>query len=258
MISEVYPIDNIAYLKTIEDNFFDLAYLDPEYGIGESSKNHKSRNTPIKQKNGSLLKTKDPVYTKEDWDSKPPTDEYFEHIFRTSKNQFIWGANYFYQIVNKPFNPPRRNDFHKFTSDNPKGWVIWDKINGKNDFNDCELAWTSFDRPTIILPYLWNGMMQGVSIQYGTIQKGDKKQNEKRIHPTQKPMPINKWVLKNYLIENNKKVFDGGVGSQGSRIAAYEFGCDFYGCENNKNILKLGTKNFNNFLKDYNTNYKLF
>jgi len=257
MISKVFFIDNIEYLKKIENNFFDLAYLDPEYGIGESSKNHKSRNTPIVQKNGNKLKPKDSIYTIENWDDEPPSDEYFKQVFRTSKNQFIWGANYFNQIVGTPFKPPRRKDFNQFIIDNPKGWVIWDKLTGKNDFSDCELAWTSFDRPTIILPYLWSGMMQGISIQYGTIQKGDKKQNEKRIHPTQKPMPINKWVLKNYLSDNAKKVFDGGVGSQGSRIAAYEFGCEFYGCENNKNIFELGELNFRMFLEKQ-VNYKLF
>lgn len=258
MISEVYFQDNIELMKTFTENFIDLAYLDPEYGIGESKKNHKSRNTPIVQKNGNKLKAKDNIYTQEDWDNTPPSDEYFQEVFRTSKNQFIWGANYFKQIVGTTFTPPRRKDFGEFILKNPRGWIIWDKLNGTNDFNDCELAWTSFDRPTRILPYLWNGMMQGISIQQGNIQKGNKKLNEKRIHPTQKPMPINKWVYKTYLEDTNKKVFDGGVGSQGSRIAAYLFGCDFYGCENNPNIYQLGEQNFDNFLELNRINYSLF
>jgi site-specific DNA-methyltransferase (adenine-specific) len=258
MISEVHFIDNVEFMKTLPDNFIDLAYLDPEYGIGESKKNHKSRNTPIIQKNGNFLKAKDNIFTQEDWDISPPSDEYFNEVFRISKEQFIWGGNYFKQIVGTPFKPPRRKDFNKFLDKNPKGWVLWDKVNGTNDFNDCELAWTSFDRPSIILPYLWNGMMQGVSIQYGLIQKGNKKLNEKRIHPTQKPMPINKWVLMTYLSNKNSKVFDAGIGSQGSRIAAYEFGCDFYGCENNQHNFDSGQKRFKQFLDQHKNTYYLF
>lgn len=230
--SKVYKIDHYLFFPTIEDKFIDLATLDPSYGINESSKNHNSRNTPVKQKNGNLLKPKNKNYIKENWDDKPPSDEYFQQIFRISKNQIIWGANYFKQICGTPFKTPRRNEYNDFIKNNPVGWIIWDKLNSTNDFNDCELAWTSFDQPTYIIEYLWSGMMQGISIKEGRKQRGNKKLNEKRIHPTQKPMPLNYFILNRYLPnKKNPVVFDAGVGSGGMRIAAYDMKCIFIGCE---------------------------
>ncbi len=230
--SKVYKIDHHLFFKTISDKFIDLATLDPSYGINESSANHNSRNTSIKQKNGTFLKPKNKNYPQENWDNSPPTDEYFNQVFRISKNQIIWGANYFKQIVGIPFKAPRRNEYQEFIKKYPVGWIIWDKVNSTNDFSDCELAWTSFDKPTFIIEYLWSGMMQGISIKEGRKQKGNKKLNEKRIHPTQKPMPLNYFLLRNYLPKkDNPIVFDPGVGSGGMRIAAWDMNCIFIGCE---------------------------
>lgn len=176
-------MDNVTLMKAYSDKCFGLAPVDPEYGIGESNKNHASRNTPIKQKNGAILRAPGPKYKQATWDNEPPSDIFFEELFRVSRNQIIWGANYFRQIVGTPFKPPRRNDWPNFIDKHPTGWIIWDKVNGDNDFNDCELAWTSYDRPTYILPYMWNGMMQAVSIDKPYVQQGNKSLNERRIHP---------------------------------------------------------------------------
>ncbi len=230
--------DHISVMKRYSDNYFDLAIPDPEYGIGESSKDHNSRNTPVKQKNGSSLKIANKNYKKKSWDEKPPDEKYFSELFRVSENQIIWGANYFEQIVGNTFKPPRRKDYQEFIEQNPKGWIVWDKVNGNNDFNDCELAWTSFDEPTIIVEYMWNGMMQAVSVQYGKIQQGNKKLNEKRIHPTQKPVPIYKWILRRYANPSHK-VLDTHMGSGSSRIACWDFNISEYvGCEIDKEYFK--------------------
>ncbi len=257
LISKVYRENNLLIMPKFKDNFFFLAPVDPEYGIGESSKNHKSRNTAIRQKNGTKLKAKDNLYVKENWDSKPPPDEYFNQLFRISQNQIIWGANYFKQIVGTPFKPPRRSEFEDFIKKHPKGWILWDKVNSTNDFSDCELAWTSFDRPSVIVRFMWNGMMQGKSIQEGTIQQGNKKLNEKRIHPTQKPMAINRWILSSYIENphNNLYVFDGGVGSGGMRIACYDLGVNFIGCELSKVSYMKQHKRFKNHISQYSISF---
>tara|TARA_B100002049_G_scaffold145952_2_gene108422 strand:+ start:3171 stop:3908 length:738 start_codon:yes stop_codon:yes gene_type:complete len=195
----------------LSDAYFDIAILDPEYGIGESSKNHKSRNTPIKQKNGATLKSPNNNYVKKNWDALPANDEYGKEIFRVSKNQIIWGANFFDWIVEKPFEPPRRKDFDKFLKENPKGWILWDKCNGTSDQYDCELAWTSFDRPSFIYQYMWAGMMQG-SLLNPTKQEGNKRLNEKRYHPTQKPRKLYRWMILNYCLKGYS-IFDSGFGS---------------------------------------------
>jgi len=232
----VFNCGNLALMRNVEDIFFDVAVVDPEYGIGESSKNHKSRNTAVKQKNGAKLKAKDPVYTKKDWDSKPPDDLFFSELIRVSANQVIFGANYFTQIVGEVFKPPRRDNYSEFIKQHPTGWIIWDKVNGSNDFSDCELIYTTFDFPTFVVYYMWNGMMQGVevskSLQKARIQIGDKKKhNEPRLHPTQKPIKIYKWLFQELNLFG-LKILDTNLGLGGIIVAAYDANCFFIGCEN--------------------------
>lgn len=195
------------------DKYFDLASVDPPYGIGESAKNHASRNTPILQKNGVLLNAPAPNYTRSAWDNKSPDREYFLELFRVSKHQIIWGINY---MVNCPPVGPGR--------------IVWDKVNGESDFSDCEIAYCSLFNSVRLIRYMWSGMMQGKSIEQGHIMQGNKKLNEKRIHPTQKPVLLYKELLKRYA-KPGCIVLDTHRGSDSQDIACELMGIDLVCCE---------------------------
>lgn len=187
------------------DGFFDLAVVDPPYGIKEKS-NRKNR------PKGELVSRVN--YDESLWDQPAPGLEYFTELFRVSKNQIIWGGNYFTNYL-KP----------------SRCWIVWDKVNQGSDFADVEMAWTSFfDRSSVLFRYMWNGMMQGKSIAEGHVMQGNKKLNEKRIHPTQKPVNLYRWTFDKFA-EEGMKVMDNTLGSGSSRIAAFDAGLDFYGCE---------------------------
>lgn len=208
VISEVYNIDCMEYMKNIPDKFFNLAIVDPQYGIGEDGKSNHSR--------GKLAKAKQ--YTPKHWDNEPMSPQYFKELFRVSKNQIIWGANHFITRINK---------------DSPC-WIVWDKDNGASDFADCELAFTSFPNAVRKFKYRWNGMLQG-----------NMKNKEIRIHPTQKPVDLYAYLLKTFAKEGDK-IFDSHLGSGSSRIAAYKLGFDFYGCEIDKEYFASANERFKN------------
>jgi site-specific DNA-methyltransferase (adenine-specific) len=189
---ELLNIDCMEYMATLPDKAFDLAVVDPPYGISMMDSDNKSR--------GKLAIAKD--YKKLD-DSKPPEINYFKELQRISRNQVIWGANHF--ITKNPVDS--------------SCWLVWDKVNGNNDFADCELAWTSFKTAVRRFKYTWNGMLQQ-----------DMKNKEFRIHPTQKPVALYDWILRNYS-KPGQRILDTHLGSGSSAIAAHYFGCDFVGCE---------------------------
>ena len=207
-ISEVYNIDCMEYMKNIPDKFFNLAIVDPQYGIGEDGKSNHSRSKLAKAKQ----------YTPKHWDNEPMSPQYFKELFRVSKNQIIWGANHFITRINK---------------DSPC-WIVWDKDNGMNDFADCELAWTSFPTAVRKFKYRWHGMLQE-----------NMKNKEIRIHPTQKPVDLYAYLLKTFAKEGDK-IFDSHLGSGSSRIAAYKLGFDFYGCEIDKEYFASANERFEN------------
>ena len=184
----------MEYLKTCADKQFDLAIVDPPYGIGESGKKNKSRSV--------LTKTKDyhPIFGE---DREPPSVEYFKELKRVSKNQIIWGANHFIDLI--PFRS--------------SCWLVWDKDNGKNDFADCELAYTSFNSAVRKFTFKWQGMLQE-----------NMKHKETRIHPHQKPVALYKWIFSHYA-KAGDTILDTHLGSGSSRIAAYDMGFDFVGTE---------------------------
>ncbi len=122
------------------------------------------------------------------------------------------------------------------------GWIVWDKNTGPTSFSDCELAYSSFNRALRKFEFTWAGMLQE-----------DMKQKEARIHPTQKPVALYKWLLKNYA-KPGDKIFDSHMGSQSSRIAAYDMGHDYYGCELDKDYYDAGCKRF----ELYKSQLKLF
>jgi len=143
-----YNLDCMEGMKEFPDKYFDLAIVDPEYGIGVTSMNLGE---------GGGLYRAPKTYKRGDWDSVPPDKTYFIELMRVSKNQIIWGGNHF------ELQPSR-------------GWVFWDKNNGSSDFSDGELAWTCFDKPLRKFTYTWSGFIQG---KMGA-------NRESRIHPTQK------------------------------------------------------------------------
>ena len=153
-------------------------------------------------------------------DLNAPEQSYFDELFRISKNQIIWGANHF--ISRMPFDS--------------SCWIVWDKDNGATDFADCELAWTSFDTAVRKFKFKWQGMLQQ-----------DMKNKESRIHPTQKPIALYKWLLTNYAKQGDK-ILDTHLGSGSSRIAAYDLGFDFTGFELDKEYFEAQEKRFQNHI----------
>lgn len=205
-------------MKQIPDNYFELAIVDPPYGIGESGSSNKTRSKLVKSKQYKDY---------EGLDKEPPSKEYFNELLRVSKNQIIFGANHFINHI--PYNS--------------SCWIVWDKCNGNNDFADCELAWTSFNTAVRQFRYMWAGMMQGKSISEGHIQQGDKSKNEIRIHPNQKPVALYKWLLMNYASIGDK-ILDTHVGSASSLIACHQMGFEYIGFELDKDYYEKAIKRF--------------
>lgn len=185
-----------------KDKHFDLAIVDPPYGIGEDgAKNHSRGNKAIAKKH--IIKN---------WDKNRPSKEYFNELIRVSKNQIIWGGNYFADLLTPTM-----------------GWIFWDK-HMSGDFSAGELAYTSFNKALEKFDFAWNGMLQG-----------DMKNKETRIHPTQKPVALYKWLLKNYAKEGDL-ILDTHVGSASSLIACEEMGFDYVGCELDKDYYDMACK----------------
>ena len=211
--NKIHNMDCMDGMKQFPDNYFELAITDPPYFTGPEKREFYGREiSPIGVKR---------VYKKTDsWEV--PGQEYFKELFRVSKHQIVWGCNYF----DWAFSPGR---------------IIWDKVNGESSFSDCEIAFCSLHDSVRLFRYMWNGMMQGKSITEGHIQQGNKAMNEKRIHPTQKPVALYEWLLQNYAKEGDK-ILDTHVGSASSFIACYNMGFDIWGCELDKDYCNDATK----------------
>ena len=226
--------DCMDLLKRTPDNYYSLSIVDPPYGIGESKR--KRGNFLVKQKNGKSIQVNENCYSKKDWDDEIPNKEYFFTLISKSKLQIVFGANYFEETMLGFENtkPPRRCEYDKFLKDRPYGYIIWDKMNGNNDFNDCEIIYVSLPIKSYVLYYMWNGMMQGecCSTDYrkANLQIGNKKLNESRIHPTQKPVALYKWLLDKYAKEGDK-ILDTHLGSGSIAIAAHDYGYELTCCE---------------------------
>ena len=140
-----YNMDNMKGMAQFPDKYFDLAIVDPPYGIGESSNNNASRGRGRGGLQNNALGYAS-EWTLKGWDNKPPEKEYFVELFRISKNQIIWGANHFLDSFPHCVNA--------------SCWIVWDKKNGANDFADCELAWTSFESAVRKFDWRWHGLLQ--------------------------------------------------------------------------------------------------
>lgn len=202
-------MDCMQGMKEFPDKYFDFAIVDPPYGRNEHGGRNRSRY--VRQKNGSKIFVKDGQYENRKWDSEPPSEDYFNELMRVSKNQIIFGCNYFdYPLIG--------------------GRIVWDKCNEGSDQSDAEIAYCSMNDRVDIFRYMWRGMFQGKSITEGTTQQGNKRLNEKRIHPTQKPVALYKWLLNRYA-KPNDIILDTHVGSASSLIACYNTNHKFVGFE---------------------------
>ena len=200
--SEVFNEDCMAGMSRYPDNYFELAIVDPPYGLGKK----------LKPRGGMIGKSFEGMGA-DSWDAEPPTKEYWEELFRVSKNQIVWGGNYFIDYL-KP----------------TQCFLIWDKMNGTNPMADAELAWTSIENKVARI-----FRMHHFSDGY-----------DDKIHPTQKPTKLYKWLLQNYAKEGDK-ILDTHLGSGSSAIAAHNMGFDFVGCELDKDYFNAANKRFANF-----------
>lgn len=198
--------DNMELMARYPDNHFELAIVDPPYGIGISGQKE--------QKKGKKSDRK--YHQEKKWDTKIPPLDYFNELFRVSKNQVIWGANYFV----------------KHLTESKKGWVVWDKAQHGLTMSDCELAYSSFDKPTRIFT------QNRVILQ----QEGG------TIHPTQKPIKLYEWLLDNYA-KDGGKILDTHLGSGSIAIACHNRGYELTACELDKDYYEDSIKRIKNHTK---------
>jgi len=198
-----YNCDCMEFMKKIPDKYFELAICDPEYG--ELCRLEGGRSKQNGWNSGDFWDK-----ASKGWNNKTPDKKYFDELFRISKDQIIWGGNYFVQFLS-----------------GSSGWIFWDK--GQRDFSlaDGELAYTSFNKALRVFEY----------------SRSLSNFNDKKIHPTQKPVALYRWLLQNYA-KPNDKIFDSHLGSGSSRIACYELGFDFTGCEIDKDYFEAQEKRF--------------
>ena len=201
----LHNMDCMEYMAGLPDNYFNLAITDPPYGIGfDGEVSAMASNNSKKWTNA-----KEKGYARKDWDSAVPSQEYFNELARVSKKQIIWGGNY--------FNLPQST-----------GWIFWDKGTAEGmTLSAGELAWTNFQRSVNKISILWAGFR--------------KVETESRIHPTQKPIKLYEWLLKNYAKEGDK-ILDTHLGSMSSVIACLNMGYEITGCELDADYFAAGVK----------------
>jgi len=190
--------DNMLLMARYPDNYFDLAIVDPPYGINYDGEDGLAKKGKVKRQDGSYGVIKRKGYLKKDWDKETPNEDYFNELFRVSKNQIIWGGNYFYL-------PPT------------KGIICWDKKQMLPTFSRWEMAWSSFNTTAKMYCFDNRGFLSG----------------ELNIHPTQKPEKLYRWLLENYA-KPNDKILDTHLGSGSIAIACHDYGFDLTACELDK------------------------
>jgi site-specific DNA-methyltransferase (adenine-specific) len=197
---------NMELMSRYPDNYFDLAIVDPPYGIGFGDY----------ERGGQGIKTKErhTKNGKKNWDNAIPTKEYFTELFRVSKNQIIWGGNYF------PLEPTQC-------------FIFWYKQNPVANFSDGELAWTSFKKPALCFDYRYYGNLSG------------KTSAETKMHPTQKPVELYRYCL-DKLAKQGDKILDTHLGSMSIAIACADYGFDLVGCELDTDYYKKGIERVQN------------
>lgn len=202
--------DNMELMARYPDNYFDLAIVDPPYGIGASKDMSSSSG---KRSNGTTWKRTRKEHNKKEWDNSTPNDCYFKELQRVSKNQIIWGGNYF------NLRPT-------------KGIICWDKKQRMDTFSSWEMAWTSFDCVARLFEYDNKGFM---------CKDGFK------IHPTQKPVALYKWLLDKYAKQGDK-ILDTHLGSGSIAIACHDYGFDLTACELDESYYNSAMKRIQNHI----------
>ena len=190
--------DNMLLMARYPDNYFDLAIVDPPYGIDFSNFNRTNKTS-----DGTRVKAN--KYKNSNWDDSIPNDEYFIELMRVSKNQIVWGGNYFPILWNNGC----------------KGFIFWYKGNPVSNFADGELAYTSFNKVAKQFDFRYYGALQG------------KTSADDKIHPTQKPKELYKWLLDNYAKEGDK-ILDTHLGSGSIAIACHDYKFELTACELDK------------------------
>ena len=195
-MNRLYNLDCMEAMKEIPDKFFQIALCDPPYGIGHDGQ---------RQRVHKNVKHNRKFHAREGWDKEPPPPEYFRELERISENQIIFGANYFVGSLTKP----------------TKGWIVWDKGQHGLSMSDCEIVYTSFDRPTRVV------VVNRAALQ----QDGD------TIHPTQKPVRLYEWILTHYA-QAGDRIIDTHAGSAASLVACWNLGFEYMGFEKNPSIFQ--------------------
>lgn len=198
----IYNCDCMDLMARYPDNYFELAICDPPYGIGMD--NQKVRTKPNRP--NTYKRIGEVQYKANDWDDSAPDANYFKELFRVSKNQIIWGANYFTQFMPSGY-----------------GWIYWDKQMGDNQFSSGEFAF------------------QSMQIKSSSISEPSMRVSGTRIHPTQKPVALYKWLLSKYA-KPNDKILDTHLGSMSIAIACHDMGFELTGCELDKDYFDAGIK----------------
>ena len=210
--------DNMELMARYPDNYFDLAIVDPPYGIGFGEFNRTNKTSQ-----GDRVKAN--KYKQSNWDDSIPNNEYFIELQRVSKNQIVWGGNYF------PY----------LWSDGCKGFIFWYKGNPVPNFADGELAYTSFNKVAKQFDFRYYGGLQG------------KTSAEDKIHPTQKPKELYKWLLDNYAKQGDK-ILDTHLGSGSIAIACHDYDFELTACELDKDYYNKAIER----IKNHVSQQKLF
>lgn len=214
MISEIHNMDCMELMARYPDKHFDLAVVDPPYGIGVESWDFTKPNRPELSKR---IRNGYQKHKSKGWDENKPSPQYWLELMRVSKNQIVWGANYF-----TDFLPQSR------------GWFYWNKGNdysASNNFSHGELGWTSFDMRLLSFTISPKSETNGCKL---------------RIHPTQKPVALYSWIFKNYA-KPGQLILDTHLGSGSSRIAADKAGLNFVGCELDADYFAAHQKRWNEY-----------
>ena len=194
---ELLHCDCMDYMRGLPDKAFELAIVDPPYGINV--------NHSIGRRKGNKKSDYKPAV----WDSEPPSNLYFEELFRVSINQIVWGANHFIDRMPRPSSC----------------WIVWDKLFSEDvSFASCELAWGSFG--SVVKRFSHSSI------------------RDDAIHPTQKPVKLYEWLLTNYAKQGDR-ILDTHLGSGSSAIAAHNLGFDFVGMELDRDYYEAAVKRFN-------------
>lgn len=206
MNSIVFNEDCMIGMDRFPDKYFDLAVVDPPYYSGPERRSYYGSEVSSQK----VRRVKYPVVEK--WEV--PGADYFHELERVAKRYIVWGCNYF----DYRFAPGR---------------IVWDKCNGSSTFSDCEIAATNIHESVRLYRYMWNGMMQGKSVDEGHIMRANKVTNDVRTHPTQKPIDLYRWIFRTYAKEG-QRILDTHVGSGTSRRAAWDYRLEFIGFEIDK------------------------